>query len=123
MSNGEPTILNRISGPDGLIDPDRLSGVLLVSGSELTAAVGLRLADISTPAEWTSPAIQARLREIARIIDRVLPWSGSASQAFAWFRSQPIPSFGGQTAADLVCAGRAEHVLSHLDRIAAGGFA
>jgi hypothetical protein len=44
-------------------------------------------------------------------------------QAFAWYRSQPIPSFGDQTGEDLVRAGRGEHVLGYLSRIAAGGFA
>jgi hypothetical protein len=44
-------------------------------------------------------------------------------QAFAWYRSQPLPSFGDQTAEDLVRAGRAEHVLSYLSRIASGGYA
>jgi hypothetical protein len=123
MSAGEPTFLNDISGPDGLIDLNRLSRVLLVSRNELTAAVGLGLSDISTPEGWASPTVQARLSEVAQIMDCVLPWCGSPPRAYAWFRSQPIPSFGGQSAKDLVCAGRAAHVVSHLERIAEGGFA
>jgi len=44
-------------------------------------------------------------------------------QAFAWYRSQPIPSFGQQTAEDLVKEGRAEDVRRYLSRIAIGGYA
>jgi hypothetical protein len=123
MSSAESALLSDISGPDGLIDPDRLARMLLVSRNELTAAVGLRHSDISTPERWASPEAQDRLGEVAKIIDWVLPWCGSPPRAYTWFRSQPIPSFGEQTAADLVRAGRAEHVLSHLETIAAGGFA
>jgi hypothetical protein len=123
MSSNEPTILSGVIGPDGLIDPDRLCSMFLISSSELMVAIGLGRPDASLPAEWTSPAVQVRLSEVTQIIERVLPWCGSPQQAFAWFRSQPIPGFGGQTAEDLVCAGRVAHVASHLERIAAGGFA
>lgn len=44
-------------------------------------------------------------------------------QAFAWYRAQPLPSFGDRTAEDLVKEGRAEAVRRHLARIAAGGYA
>lgn len=78
---------------------------------------------VSAPALLRALPTQKRLREVAGIIDRVRPWSGSALQAFAWNRSQPIPSFGDRTAEDLVRGGRGEHVLSYLSRIAMGGFA
>ena len=44
-------------------------------------------------------------------------------RAFAWFRSQPLPSFGDKTAEDLVKEGRAEDVKKYLSRIADGGYA
>jgi hypothetical protein len=53
----------------------------------------------------------------------VRPWAGSAQQAFAWYRSQPLPSFGDQTAEALVKEGRAASVRRYLDRIAVGGYA
>jgi hypothetical protein len=43
--------------------------------------------------------------------------------AFAWYRSQPLPPFGDQTAEDLVKEGRAEAVKTYLNRIALGGCA
>jgi hypothetical protein len=44
-------------------------------------------------------------------------------QAYAWYRAQPLPSFGDRTAESLVREGRAADVLAYLDRIAEGGYA
>ena len=43
--------------------------------------------------------------------------------AFAWFRAQPLPSFGDKTAENLVKEGRAQAVKDYLSRIAEGSFA
>jgi len=99
----ERGFLDEVMSREGLVEPGRLSGVLRVTKGEL--------------------ATQARLREVAEIINRILPWCGSVPQAFAWYRSQPIPAFGDQTAEDMVRAGRAEHLKSYLAGIAIGGYA
>ena len=115
--------LDEVIDQDGVIEPERLSGVLRVTKGELALASGLSRDAVSKTARLKAQATQTRLREVAEIINRVLPWCGSVQQAFAWYRSQPIPAFGDQTAEDLVRAGRAEHVMSYLAGIAAGGFA
>ncbi|MDD2725644.1 MAG: DUF2384 domain-containing protein [Methylovulum sp.] len=66
---------------------------------------------------------QARLRDTVDIINRVSEWSGGVGRAFAWFRSQPLPSFGDKTAEELVKEGRADAVKAYLTRIAEGGYA
>ena len=58
-----------------------------------------------------------------RRLDALTPWAGSVPQAFAWFTSQPLPSFGQQTAADLFREGRADAVKAYVSRIAVGGYA
>ena len=119
----EVAFLDEIIGRDGVVKPDRLSGALRVTKGELALASGLSRESVSKVTRLRAPSTQKRLREVAEIINRVRPWCGSVQQAFAWYRSQPIPSFGDQTAEDLVRAGRAEHVLSYLSRIAVGGYA
>lgn len=57
------------------------------------------------------------------IIARVEPWAGSRQKAERWFRSQPIPALGDQTAEALVRTGQAALVRRYLDAIAVGGFA
>ena len=63
------------------------------------------------------------MRDVVEIINRILPFAGSVPQAFAWYRSQPLPSFGDRTTEDLVKEGRAEAVKEYLSRIAVGGYA
>jgi len=112
-----------IVGSDGSIRIDELMEALKVNRIELANASGLSRASISKTARLQAPATQARLREVAEIINRIQPWCGSIPQAFAWYRSQPIPAFGDLTAEGLVRMGRTEHLKSYLEGIALGGYA
>lgn len=115
--------LRDVVRPDGTIETARLSERLKVTKLELAIAAGLSRDAVSKTARLAAPATQSRLRDMVEIIGRVLPWAGSVPQAFAWYRAQPLPSFGDQTAEDLVKEGRAEAVKAYLARIAVGGFA
>jgi len=118
-----PEFLNDVIGLDGMVRLDQLAGALRVTRGELAASSGLSRDSVSKTARLHAPATQKRLREVTEVINRILPWCGSIPQAFAWYRSQPIPAFGDQTAEELVRAGRVEHVLSYLGGIALGGYA
>ncbi len=118
-----PQFLADVIDWKGFIQPGRLSEMLRVTKGELASASGLSRDAVSKTTRLGAPATQARLREVAEIINRVLPWCGSVQQAFAWYRSQPIPAFGDQTAENLVRQGRAGHVLDYLGGIALGGYA
>ncbi len=48
---------------------------------------------------------------------------GSVLIAFAWYRSEPLPGFSGQTAMQLVKSGRADEVLEYIDAVDAGIYA
>ncbi|OHC76149.1 MAG: XRE family transcriptional regulator [Rhodospirillales bacterium RIFCSPLOWO2_12_FULL_58_28] len=115
--------LEQVLPPRGLIDATLLAEVLHVTKIELAAATGLSRDAVSKRSRVESRATQARLRDTVEIINRVIGWSGSLPRAFAWFRSQPLPSFGDKTAEDLVKDGRAEDVKAYLSRVADGGYA
>lgn len=119
----ETTFLSDAFDPSGLIAAERLSNMLHITRSELAATLGLSRDAVSKSARLGRPATQTRLRDMVEILNRVRPWAGSAQQAFAWYRSQPLPSFGDQTAEALVREGRANAVRRYLDRIATGGYA
>jgi hypothetical protein len=119
----ERSFLDGVISHDGLVEPDQLAGALRVTKGELATASGLSRDSVSKTLRSRTPATQARLREVVETINRILPWCGSVPHAFAWYRSQPIPAFGDQTAEDLVRAGRAEHLRSYLAGIAVGGYA
>ena len=119
----EAAFLQQTSAGTGLIAADRLSSLLHITRAELASAAGLSRDAISKSARVSSPATQARLRDIVEILNRVRAWAGSPQQAFAWYRSQTLPSFGDQTAEALVKEGRGEAVKRYLDRISVGGYA
>ncbi|MFT9073248.1 antitoxin Xre/MbcA/ParS toxin-binding domain-containing protein [Gluconobacter potus] len=119
----ETTFLSDAFDPSGLIAVERLSKMLHITRGELAATLGLSRDAVSKGARLGRPATQARLRDMVEILNRVRPWAGSAQQAFAWYRSQLLPSFGDQTAEALVREGRADAVRRYLDRIATGGYA
>jgi hypothetical protein len=107
---------------NGSIAVDDLVKYLHVNKTELAAAAGLPRDAVSKKSRIGSHRTQRRLGEVVEIINRVLPWTGTVQAAFAWYRSQPLPSFGGLTAEDLVKAGRGEAVRNYLSRVAAGGY-
>ena len=115
--------VDEVMTADGMVAADRLVNILRITKVELAHAVGLSRDAISKKSRLTARKTQARLRVTVEVINRILPWSGSVQQAFAWYRSQSIPSFGDLTAEDLVKEGRAEAVKRYLSRIAEGGYA
>jgi len=115
--------LTDMVGQSGAVSPDVVSGRRRITKTELAHALGLSRDSVSKASRVASPATQKRLRDMVEIVNRVIPWAGSELAAFAWYRSQPLPSFGDQTAEDLVHAGRGEAVKRYLSRMAEGGFA
>lgn len=119
----ETDFLSEMVGTDGLVAIDKLAAALKVSKGDLAAASGLSRDAVSKTARARNRATQTRLRDLVEILNRVRPWAGSIPQAYAWYRAQPLPSFGDQTPEDLVKQGRAESVKRYLSRIAVGGYA
>jgi uncharacterized protein (DUF2384 family) len=115
--------LTQLISAAGTVESDRLAELLHVTKVELARATGLSRDAVSRRNRSGSQKTQQRLRDTVEIINRVTPWTGSTARAFAWFRSQPLPSFGDKTAEDLLKEGRAEAVLGYLSRIADGGYA
>ncbi len=115
--------LHTVIGNDGLVASSALAKELHITKSDLAEVTGLSKDSVSKVVRLKSKATQARLRDTVEIINRITEWSGSVGQAFAWFRSQPLPSFGDKTAEDLVKEGRAKAVKDYLARIADGGYA
>lgn len=120
--SSEMQFLSRITVQDD-IEPSRLCAELRTTVTALATDLGLSRDSVSKQARISSVATQKRLRDFTDIIMRVMPWAGSPIQAFAWYRAQPIPSFGDLTAEVLVKRDRADDVKDYLTRIAEGGFA
>ncbi len=115
--------LHTVIGNDGLVASGALAKELHITKSDLAEVTGLSRDSVSKIVRLESKATQARLRDTVEIINRAAEWSGGVGRAFAWFRSQPLHSFGDKTAEELVKEGRAKAVKDYLARLAAGGYA
>lgn len=104
--------------------PPLIARALRTTKAEIAETLGLSPDALSRSTRLQAPKAQTRLREMVEILRRVEAYTGGpALVAYAWFRSEPLPGFAGQTPGRLVRQGKARYVHSHLDRIMAGGYA
>lgn len=105
---------------DGIFAPRRIAEALRTTSEEIARTAGLGKDAIQRKDRIRSDKTQRRLREMIEIINKVEPRFGSALMAYAWYRSEPLPGFSGQTAMRLVREGRADDVLDYIDAVDAG---
>ncbi len=104
----------------GRFAPERIAQALQTTKLELAHTVGLGRDAMMRRERIASPKTQRRLREMVEILNRVEPRFGSALIAYAWYRSEPLPGFGGMTPMQLVRDGRAEEVMAYVDAVDEG---
>lgn len=103
------------------ISPRRLSERLRMPLARLAEVTRLHRNTLSGNAG--SPATQERLSEITRIVAKAAELAGDEGRAIIWFRHQPLPGFGGDTAEELVADGHAPAVLAYLEQLRDGVYA
>ncbi|WP_440980253.1 hypothetical protein ACQHGV_16545 (plasmid) [Sphingomonas pseudosanguinis] len=79
---------------DDIRDHDMIAPRRMAERLRLRLAKLTKLAQINRNTMASSPAVQARLGEIAQIITRAAELSGDEGRAIIWFRRQPLPGFG-----------------------------
>lgn len=105
---------------DGLFAPRKIADVFRTTSDEIARTVGLGKDAVQRKERVRSDKTQRRLREMVEIINKVEARFGSGLMAYAWYRSEPLSGFSGQTAMQLVRNGRADDVLDYIDAIDAG---
>ena len=106
----------------GAISPRRVGKALRMPMTDLARLAKLHRNTLTQ--RPGSPAVQARLGEVARIVTAAADLlEGDTSRAIVWFRHQPLSGFDGRTAAELVSAGHASAVLAHLEMLRDGVYA
>ena len=107
-----------------VFSPVLIAGALRTTKAEIADTLGLGRDALSRTARINATKTQTRLREMLEILHRVEDYTGASPLvAYAWFRSEALPGFGGMTADQLVREGNAHMVRAHLDRIVGGGYA
>ena len=105
---------------EGLFAPRKIAEVLRTTSEDIARTAGLGRDAVQRKDRMRSDRTQRRLREMIEVLNKVEPRFGSALMAYAWYRSEPLPGFSGQTAMQLVRNGRAEDVLDYIDAVDAG---
>lgn len=105
---------------EGFFAPQKIARELRTTSEEVAASVGLGRDAVQRKERVRSDKTQRRLREMLEILNKVSPRFGSFLMAYAWYRSEPLPGFSGQTAMQLVRSGRSNEVLDYIDAIDAG---
>jgi len=108
---------------DRVFSPTLIAKALRTTKSEVAGTLGLGKDAFSRASRIRARKTQVRLRQLLEILNRVEAGTGSPLAAYAWFRAQPLPGFGGATAESLVREGRADYVHAYLDHVMAGGYA
>ena len=104
----------------GVFAPSRIAETLRTTSADVARAAGLGKDAVQRKDRVNSEKTQRRLREMVEVLNKVEPRFGSALMAYAWYRSEPLPGFSGQTAMQLVRDGRADEVLEYIDAVDAG---
>lgn len=108
---------------DQVFSPVLIASALRTTKSEIAGTLGLGRDAFSRASRVRARKTQVRLRQMLEILNRVEAENGSALAAYAWFRSEPLPGFGGATPDLLLRQGQADQVHAYLDRVMAGGYA
>ena len=108
---------------DGLFAPRKIAAILRTTSDEVARSVGLGKDAVQRRDRVGSDRTQRKLREMVEVLNKVEPRFGSSLIAYAWYRSEPLSGFSGQTAMQLVKDGRAHDVLDYIDAVDAGIFA
>jgi uncharacterized protein (DUF2384 family) len=107
----------------GFFAPAKIADVLMTTRDEIARTAGLGKDAVQRKDRIVSRKTQKRLREMVEILNKIEPRFGSDLMAYAWYRSEPLPGFSGQTAMQLVRAGQASDVLEYIDAVDAGVYA
>lgn len=105
---------------DGFFAPRKIADAFHTTSEEVARTAGLGRDAVQRRERSRSPKTQRRLREMVEVINKVEPRYGSELIAYAWYRSEPLPGFSGQTAMQLVRDGRVDEVLDYIDAVDAG---
>ncbi|MBD9375497.1 DUF2384 domain-containing protein [Rhizobium sp. ARZ01] len=108
---------------DGLFAPRKIADAFRTTSEEVARTAGLGKDAVQRKDRIRSDKTQRRLREMVEIVNKVEPRFGSTLLAYAWYRSEPLSGFSGQTAMQLVRTGRADDVLDYIDAVDAGVYA
>lgn len=105
------------------VSPKALAEMFHVTLEEVAGMTGIPKTSLQRPDRFKNIKTQIKLKDTLEIIRMITPWAGSTLQAYAWYRSEPIPAFGNITIESVVKLGMATQAKNYIQSIALGGYA
>lgn len=107
-------------GPNCELDLQKIATLLGTGSAELARTLGLDEDAMHQTVGPVSDDARRRAGKMMDVLGKVEPRFGSVIMAYAWYRSEPLAGFSGQTAMELVLRDRAEDVLTYIDAVNVG---
>lgn len=104
-------------------DLQEIAEALHTSAEEIVMTAGLDECVLQDQTKAQSNMVQERLCDMMAVLNKVAPRFDSLLMAYAWYRSETIPRFGGCTVEQLVRKGKTHRILEYIDAIDAGVYA
>ncbi len=117
------SILHTLINEEGIVEPSKMASFFHTNIKEISSLSGVPYSTLSRVDRFSSIKTQQTLMACTEIINRVMPWLGNELRAYAWYRSEGLPEFGGLTAEQLVKDGRIDSVRQYLNHVSQGGYA
>ena len=89
---------------DQVFSPSLIADGLRTTKSEIAGTLGLGKDAFTRASRVRARKTQVRLRQMLEILNRVETATGSPLAAYAWFRAEPLPGFGGALPPIFWCA-------------------
>lgn len=116
-------LAEKVYSNSGFIEPQLMAKCFHTTIEEVSVFTGVSLSVLRKKDRVHSRKTQSKLQSVTEIINKVVAWTGSEQMAYAWYRSEPIPEFGGLTAQDVVLSGKTDKVRLYINHVVLGGFA
>jgi hypothetical protein len=117
------SILDTVINSEGIVEPGKMATFFHTNLKEIASLSGLPYSTLSRSERYSSIKAQQKLRNCTEVINRILLWTGNEFHAYAWYRSESLPEFGGLTAEQLIKHGRMDAVRDYLSHVSEGGYA
>ena len=112
-----------ITSSDGFIEPIKVANYFHTTIEEVSVFTGVALSTLKKSKRSHTPKAQSKLQAVTEIISKLTVWTNSEQLAYAWYRNEPVPAFGGLTTENVVTQGNIAKARKYIEHLALGGFA
>jgi hypothetical protein len=112
-----------IISDDGFIDPYLIANYFHTTIEYVSFLISLDFNILKNNHRSREHKCPSRLQAVIKIISKLTLWTNSDQLSYAWYRSEPVPAFGGLTAEHIVRQHNIEIEERYIEHLVADSFA